>query len=544
MDHLYKISKNIEEEYNLDLNNLEEKIFQTVSIDHENDSNNEDIILKKNDTGYLWMIKILNTNNECLLIPGYKVKSKLNFRFTSHYSNDFRSLFNSDNFEEFEKGKTRFFTIDQPAIVNFIGNDQWKLKEKGTLIFGKPLISSSVTSECKVNRKISDNTKEDNIERQKKDNNFNQEKEISTLPKSIDELIKSKIREYLDMEFAIKLTNVKESIRDEISDKITKNIDNELSQINKSITEIKDKYSSLSKIIKNPEKSDFINQEDSNKKTIIYDSEVENNQSSSLDNNQKHHELNLIYKELNEIKSNNKLIRKLENDLASLKQTTEENIIGQLKSLEKSIKKLEQDEENIQKNHINFSHDDTFLEFKTKLKLINKLKIDFTILRKEVAENKKILESINKQPEDNNKISLSFFIDFPQSDRDIEFLEQYNNNPRSLSNNATKVAATRESIEQIRSGIKTPLILKKDENDSYWILNEPIPKDGYFYLVPKANLIINDRIYQTVEDIFTCQGYEYRTSNNFKLSCPAVVKLSDSYEDEWELVQPGELEFT
>ncbi|MDJ0903362.1 MAG: hypothetical protein QNJ55_31640 [Xenococcus sp. MO_188.B8] len=61
--------------------------------------------------------------------------------------------------------------------------------------------------------------------------------------------------------------------------------------------------------------------------------------------------------------------------------------------------------------------------------------------------------------------------------------------------------------------------------------------------MPKAGLVISDRIHQTVEDIFLCKGYQKRASNNFKLLLPAVVKSRSN--NEWELVEveSGELLF-
>ena len=127
-------------------------------------------------------------------------------------------------------------------------------------------------------------------------------------------------------------------------------------------------------------------------------------------------------------------------------------------------------------------------------------------------------------------------------------IELYNSNPGLLASKSTMVAATRESIEQRRTGYNTPIIFTQTDNDSYWIVNKKLlVEDDYFYLVPKAYLIINSRIYQTIEDIFVCQNYANRSSNKFQLVQPAIVKLisdSEDYEDKWELVKPGELNFS
>lgn len=134
------------------------------------------------------------------------------------------------------------------------------------------------------------------------------------------------------------------------------------------------------------------------------------------------------------------------------------------------------------------------------------------------------------------------YASYPNSTSFLETLViKYNRSPNKLAKNIIKVAATKESIEQRRSGIKTPLILKKNDNDSYWVILEERIQDDNYYLVPKANLIIGDRIYRTVEYIFTCQGYENKSSNNFILVRPAEVKFTRNQE--FELLKPGELKF-
>ncbi|MDJ0903359.1 MAG: hypothetical protein QNJ55_31625 [Xenococcus sp. MO_188.B8] len=124
---------------------------------------------------------------------------------------------------------------------------------------------------------------------------------------------------------------------------------------------------------------------------------------------------------------------------------------------------------------------------------------------------------------------------------DEELKAIYHHNPRELLKKVIKVAATRESIEQRRSGFETPITFTETSNDSYWIILEPKSDNGY-YLVPKPNLVINSRIHQTIEDIFSCQGYQNRTSNKFKLELFATVQSEGGRS--WKLVEPGELLFS
>ncbi|ELS00613.1 hypothetical protein Xen7305DRAFT_00003140 [Xenococcus sp. PCC 7305] len=123
---------------------------------------------------------------------------------------------------------------------------------------------------------------------------------------------------------------------------------------------------------------------------------------------------------------------------------------------------------------------------------------------------------------------------------DQKIVVTYHQNPRELSKKSIKVAATRESIEQKRAGIKTPILFMETSNDSYWISREST-EENHFFLVPKPNLVINSPIYQTIKDIFICQGYQNRTSNKFKLIAPAVVKKLS--HDKWQLIESGKLVF-
>ncbi|MEM8719534.1 MAG: hypothetical protein AAGE84_09535 [Cyanobacteria bacterium P01_G01_bin.39] len=126
-----------------------------------------------------------------------------------------------------------------------------------------------------------------------------------------------------------------------------------------------------------------------------------------------------------------------------------------------------------------------------------------------------------------------------------DLVTKYNKNPKKSARNTVKVAATRESIEQRRAGLKIPLIFKQGENegenDSFWVVLDEQTSEGNYYLVPKANLTINKRFYQTVKYIFTCRGYENKSSNDFTLIHPAEVKFLKN--DEYELLKPGDLRF-
>ena len=123
-------------------------------------------------------------------------------------------------------------------------------------------------------------------------------------------------------------------------------------------------------------------------------------------------------------------------------------------------------------------------------------------------------------------------------------IEIYNSNPRKLGNDIAKVMATRESLEKRRSGINFPIMFVESSQYIYLILQELPLENDCFYLVPKDNLIINSSIYQSIKEIFICQNYDNRSSNKFILSKPAIVKFTRDWENEWELVEPGEIIFS
>ncbi|MEM7590049.1 MAG: hypothetical protein AAF383_00740 [Cyanobacteria bacterium P01_A01_bin.83] len=190
---------------------------------------------------------------------------------------------------------------------------------------------------------------------------------------------------------------------------------------------------------------------------------------------------------------------------------------------------------------------DNLLEINKKLST-NSSKADQNHLQKNKFSNSSISRIADEINLDKTTIDLNdseTHIDYTSkySHEDSEKLEYLivDYNTKTLKEKVFKVAPSRESIEQIRTGVKTSLILKQDQNDSYWVLLEPRPLDDNYYLVPKFGLVINDRIYQTVEDIFICQGYQNRTSNAFKLIRPAIVEFLKN--NEWKLLHPGELKF-
>ena len=118
-----------------------------------------------------------------------------------------------------------------------------------------------------------------------------------------------------------------------------------------------------------------------------------------------------------------------------------------------------------------------------------------------------------------------------------QFVSSYNQGSRSLSNNATAVAETEESINQRAQIGNKSIILEKKTQGSYWILKENIDE----YMVPKYKININEHNLDTVENLFECQEYRPEYSG-FQLIKPAKVSAISKGET-WQLVERGILQF-
>lgn len=122
----------------------------------------------------------------------------------------------------------------------------------------------------------------------------------------------------------------------------------------------------------------------------------------------------------------------------------------------------------------------------------------------------------------------------------VGWVETYNKNPDSFLKEVTEVSETEESIEARRLGTSQTAIFEKARRGkgNYGILI----REGFNYLVPKANIKINEYNYETVETLFECQGYQSGYSNDFKLVKPAIVSPISSGE-KWKLIELGVLQF-
>ena len=118
-----------------------------------------------------------------------------------------------------------------------------------------------------------------------------------------------------------------------------------------------------------------------------------------------------------------------------------------------------------------------------------------------------------------------------------QFVSSYNQDNCSLSNNATTVTETKESMEQRDQIGNKPIIFEENRRGNYWILKENIDE----YMVPRYKIKINEHNLNTVKNLFECQKYRPEYSG-FRLIKPAKVSATSTGKT-WRLVEPGILQF-
>jgi hypothetical protein len=116
-----------------------------------------------------------------------------------------------------------------------------------------------------------------------------------------------------------------------------------------------------------------------------------------------------------------------------------------------------------------------------------------------------------------------------------KLLTLYNNNPEELEKQAIQVTEKKQEIN-IDNGFHNTFF-EKSESGDYWIVNLA----GNEYLVPKANIIINDNNYSSFQELFECYGYKQGESHSVKLLQPVRVSRNGQQE-EWEFIQLGVIE--
>ncbi len=118
-------------------------------------------------------------------------------------------------------------------------------------------------------------------------------------------------------------------------------------------------------------------------------------------------------------------------------------------------------------------------------------------------------------------------------------LEMYNQNPYYFSEKSIEVTETKDSFENRRAGHSKPPILTQSQKNRgiAWII--PFDND-HNYLVPVANLKINEPNCKLLEALFDCQNCNPESSNKFSLIKVAKVIC---IQGNWQLIEKGELRF-
>ena len=562
--------------YNSDNSFSLEKAIPVNIITENKDIDGTSIVVKNPEGNCL----IIKANNSFFLVP------RKDYNFSTHQLNSLRPFF---YFQEYKRGKTKEFIIQEPAQVSWTGKD-WKSEKSGTLNFNKDSLSNlSEDSTKQIEEYLAEiNEKNQEIEKleeekkhiqqeyqilqkkyksiqeeqEQRNNSDHTRKQLHNELKTFKESILNQISDRVKQELNHELNSCKVSRAESTSDRVYQQVNYESEDIKKLVQEgisdyfqqeINDSSLSIHSIIKE-ELDKYIQREfnvylpsfieaiqekfiynfcqESSKKGGAIPSlirEINSKLSSLLDRESK------ISEEINSNEIRNIFIQENNNQLQFL-QDSLAKINSRLSSISDISEKILEKQINENIAHFSKESDIQLNEIMTSLK---RLRASFDNLYE-------LTLKINQQLDKNKNIG--FFVDQPIStnnlEDDISLITTYKKHPEKLLANATKVAATGESIEKKRAGLKTPIIFTEANIHSYWIVQELPLQDECFYLVPKANLIINDRIYQTIEDIFVCQNYFTRSSNKFELKEPAIVKLASDYENMWELVKPGKLVFS
>ncbi len=117
-----------------------------------------------------------------------------------------------------------------------------------------------------------------------------------------------------------------------------------------------------------------------------------------------------------------------------------------------------------------------------------------------------------------------------------EVVEIYNSEPSSILSSAVKVSVKPESISSVNKN--EPLVLASIGNGNYCLVHD---SDINYWLLPKANLKIDQYRYETVKLLFECDEYELEF-DDYRLDKPARVSMLPN-EREWKLEERGVLKF-
>ena len=145
-------------------------------------------------------------------------------------------------------------------------------------------------------------------------------------------------------------------------------------------------------------------------------------------------------------------------------------------------------------------------------------------------------EPLNRY-QSNHQPNNSDFNSVAVVDKISQFVDNYNQNKNLSSEQIiATVTSTQENVEQRRSGHSDTITLGKTNKKKYWI----IELDSNYYLIPHADIKIDEYNIKTLESLFDCINFTAEYSS-FNLIQPA--KVSEVSSESWQLEEKGKLEF-
>ena len=116
-------------------------------------------------------------------------------------------------------------------------------------------------------------------------------------------------------------------------------------------------------------------------------------------------------------------------------------------------------------------------------------------------------------------------------------IDTYYNNPEYLNEYVSKVALTKQTLEDIYLHKAVDIVFQISNQSDYWIVKL---KSGTSYLLPDLTLKINTNI-KSIRMIFDLENYTENESKKFTIIKPAKVYAANNKQ--WKLIEKGILEF-
>jgi len=152
--------------------------------------------------------------------------------------------------------------------------------------------------------------------------------------------------------------------------------------------------------------------------------------------------------------------------------------------------------------------------------------------------NEYLEEIQNQSPEPTRQEYSNSSLDLPH----IPWLKNYNQNPESCEKyQPLPLSITDESIHQCRLGVNQPIVLETKKKGNYWAFSLEDNVTTKRYLVPRANLKVNEYSLELIKFLFNFQQENILNYSKLKVIYPAVINQIEP--DKWQLEAPGILLF-